>query len=99
MHLRSYAVSFEAIVFTTLGVVILVLIALGLWSRRRPSDIWEESVVRSSAARASIEQRDVEEILGGEWADAGPVPTQDDQEVPTPKEKPAKTVKVKSKAA
>ena len=65
--------SFAAIVFTTLAVVILALIALGLW-RRRPSDIWEEDVVRSAAVRSSVEQRDVEEILAGESADAGPVP-------------------------
>jgi hypothetical protein len=72
--------SFAAIVFTTLAVVILVLIALGLWSRRRPSDIWEEDVVRSSAARASIEQRDVEEILGRDSSDAAPPDKQGGEE-------------------
>ena len=97
MRIRSYAMSFEAIVFTTLAVLILVLIALGLWSRRRPSDIWEEDVVRSSAARASIEQRDVEEILGGESVEADSANAEDDQEAPTPK-KPDKIVKVESKA-
>lgn len=55
--------SFAAIVVTTLGVVVVALIALGLWHRRRPSDIWEEDVVRSSTKRSRIEQGDVEEIF------------------------------------
>lgn len=56
--------SFVAIVFTSLAVVLLALIALGLWHRRRPSDIWEEDVGRSSTRRSQIEQRDVEEYFG-----------------------------------
>ena len=63
---------FAAIVFTTLAVVILALIALGLWGRRRASDIWEEDVVRSAAVRSSVEQRDVEEILARNSGDAEP---------------------------
>ena len=54
---------FAAIAFAILADVILVLVALGLWSRRRPSDIWQEDVLPSSASRSSIEQRDVGEIL------------------------------------
>lgn len=54
---------FAAIAFAILADVILVLVALGLWSPRRPSDTWEEDVLPSSASRSSIEQRDVGEIL------------------------------------
>lgn len=50
---------FAAIAFAILVDVILVLVALGLWSRRRPSDTWEEDVLPSSASRSSIEQRDL----------------------------------------
>jgi hypothetical protein len=57
------SMSFVAITITVLAAVIIALIALGLWHRRRPSDIWEEDVVRSAAKRSRIEQADVAEIL------------------------------------
>jgi hypothetical protein len=67
--------SFAAIIITVLAGVILRLIGLGLWHRRRPSDIWEEDVVREAAKRSRIEQADIGEILearprGGKPQDA-----------------------------
>ena len=75
---------FAAIAFAILVDVILVLVALGLWSRRRPSDIWEEDVVRSSATRSSIEQGDVEEILKSDLHVPGSAEAEDGAPEATP---------------
>ena len=75
---------FAAIAFVILADVILVLVALGRWSRRRPSDIWEEDVVRSSATRSSIEQRDVGEILKSDLHVPRPAEVEDGAPEATP---------------
>jgi hypothetical protein len=55
--------SFTALVFIILAAVLVALVALGLWGRRRPQEIWNKYRLRAWARRSAIEREDVEEIL------------------------------------
>jgi hypothetical protein len=60
--------SFALIVFGGLGVVVLALLALGAFSRRRVRDITHDAENEALAARARIEERDVPEMVGAQNA-------------------------------
>ena len=57
---------FGAIVFGSLVAVVLVLLAIGRFSARRPTDITNKDVNETLGARAAIEDRDIGEMVEGQ---------------------------------
>jgi hypothetical protein len=59
---------FQLIVFGTLGTVLLSLLLLGRFSKRRSTDITNKDVDEAMGARAKIEDRDIGEMVDGQNA-------------------------------
>jgi hypothetical protein len=57
---------FSLLVFGTLAAVVIVLLALGRFSRRRTRDITNDAADEALAARVAIENRDIGEMVEGQ---------------------------------